>query len=99
VGQVGYGDITADNSAERIAYILLFMGGAFIWGTLLAEVGEIHNASSQRETAKMESIQKMLNFLQDNDVSAELRSLSYLSLHLGAVEGQTRTSPPNCVAN
>jgi voltage-gated potassium channel Kch len=35
---VGYGDIGAENTGERIGYILLFVVGAFIWGDLLATV-------------------------------------------------------------
>ena len=39
---VGYGDIAAENTAERVGFTVLFVGGAFLWGTLLAEVGEVH---------------------------------------------------------
>ena len=70
---VGYGDITADNTAERIGYIFLFIGGAFVWGTLLAEVGEIHASSSARAREKMEKVQQMLDFLMDNDCPPALR--------------------------
>ena len=31
-------DISADNSMERLGYVLLFIVGAFVWGNLLAEV-------------------------------------------------------------
>ncbi len=41
---VGYGDITAENTAERLGFTLLFVCGAFVWGTLLAEVGDVHKA-------------------------------------------------------
>ena len=41
---VGYGVITAENTAERVGYTLCFVCGAFVWGTLLAEVGEVHKA-------------------------------------------------------
>ena len=33
-----YGDITADNTSERIGFVILFIVGAWIWGNLLAEV-------------------------------------------------------------
>lgn len=39
---VGYGDITAENTGERVGFTVLFLGGAFLWGILLAEVGEVH---------------------------------------------------------
>ena len=43
---VGYGDISADNTSERVGYIVLFIAGAFIWGELMAGLGEIHQALS-----------------------------------------------------
>ena len=46
---VGYGDISAENTSERIGYVVLFVVGAFVWGGLLADVAEIHSASSLRE--------------------------------------------------
>ena len=42
LNQVGFGDITADNSAERVGYVVFFIAGAFIWGKLLAELGDLH---------------------------------------------------------
>ena len=35
---VGYGDISANNTPERVGYVLFFIVGAFYWGNLLAEV-------------------------------------------------------------
>jgi hypothetical protein len=35
---VGYGDISAESSSERVGFILLFIVGAFVWGNLLAEL-------------------------------------------------------------
>ena len=35
---VGYGDISAESTPERIGYILLFIGGAFVWGNLLVSL-------------------------------------------------------------
>jgi len=34
---VGYGDISADNTSERVGYIIFFITGAFVWGDLLAQ--------------------------------------------------------------
>lgn len=42
------GDISANNTSERIGYVVLFIFGAFVWGTLLAQVGDIHKSSSAR---------------------------------------------------
>ena len=71
---VGYGDISADNTGERAGYVLFFIVGAFIWGNLLAEVGEIHQTSSARQHEEMERIQTMLEFLMDNDCPSQLRT-------------------------
>ena len=70
---VGYGDISAENSAERIGYVLLFVVGAFVWGNLMADVGDLHTSSSQREKEKMEKLQRVLDFLVDNDCPRKLR--------------------------
>ena len=71
---VGYGDISADNTAERIGYVVLFLFGAFVWGNLLAEVGELHQASSAREAEKVQNVQAMLEFLLENDCPRVLRT-------------------------
>ena len=71
---VGYGDISADNTAERVGYVVLFLFGAFVWGNLLAEVGEIHAASSAREAEKIQNVQAMLEFLMENDCPRVLRT-------------------------
>ena len=70
---VGYGDIVAENTSERVGYVVLFIVGAFIWGTLLAEVGEVHATSSARTKEKFEKLQYMLEFLMDNDCPPVLR--------------------------
>ena len=70
---VGYGDISAENTAERIGYVLLFVVGAFVWGNLMADVGDLHTSSSQREKEKMEKLQRVLDFLVDNDCPRKLR--------------------------
>ena len=37
-------------------YIVLFIGGAFLWGNLLASVSEIHASASAREREKLEEV-------------------------------------------
>jgi CRP-like cAMP-binding protein len=71
---VGYGDIAAYNTAERVGYTVLFIVGAFIWGTLLAEINDIHVSSSAREQERMCKVQKTLEFLVQNDVPSNLRT-------------------------
>jgi hypothetical protein len=48
--------------------------GAFVWGTLLAEVGDIHSASSARGKEKMDRVQTVLEFLLDCDCPSVLRT-------------------------
>jgi CRP-like cAMP-binding protein len=70
---VGYGDITAENTVERVGYTVLFVVGAFVWGNLLAEITEIHSSTSAREQERMCEVQKTLEFLIANETPARLR--------------------------
>ncbi len=71
---VGFGDITACNTAERVGYALLFVAGAFIWGNVLAQITEIHVASTAREHEVLIKVQKTLDFLIENDCPTKLRT-------------------------
>ena len=71
---VGYGDISADNTSERVGYTLFFIVGAFIWGNLLAQLGELHASSSVRSQEKMDQVQTTLEFLNENDCPRKLRT-------------------------
>ena len=71
---VGYGDISADNTPERIGYILLFISGAFIWGNLLATIDEIHSSATAREKKKLDKVQQTLDFLIENECPRHIRS-------------------------
>lgn len=42
---VGYGDISADNTTERLGYVVLFIVSSFVWGELLSDVAEIHQVA------------------------------------------------------
>jgi hypothetical protein len=64
---VGYGDINASNTSERVGYVILFIMGGFIWGNLLAGISEIHSASAAREQEKMTKVQKVVDFLVENN--------------------------------
>ena len=68
VTTVGFGDIIAHSTEERIAYIVLMICGAFVWGTLLAQVGEIHRAASFRDQEKLIRVSTAVDFLNENDV-------------------------------
>ena len=71
---VGYGDISADNHWERIGYVLLFIAGAFIWGDLLAKVGDISISKNLRKKQRQQKIQNTLDFLVENDCPLALRT-------------------------
>ena len=73
VTTVGFGDIVAHSTEERIAYIVLMICGAFVWGTLLAQVGEIHRAASFRDQEKLIRVSTAVDFLNENDVPRGLR--------------------------
>ena len=70
---VGYGDITAENSSERVGYVFFFIVGAFVWGNLLAELNELHQASNMKRTAKLGLVQKTLDFLVEHECPRKLR--------------------------
>jgi len=50
---VGYGDISAENTAERIVYVVMFIAGAVLWGFLLADLAEIDHAYRSRLETRM----------------------------------------------
>jgi len=70
---VGYGDISAEGSWERCMYTILFIVGAFVWGNLLAEIGEIHQVYSSEQQGKRERIQKTLEVLLEHSCPRALR--------------------------
>ena len=73
VTTVGFGDITPESSEERVACMILMIIGAFVWGTLLAQVGEIHRAATLADQEKLLRVSTALDFLNDNDVPRYLR--------------------------
>jgi hypothetical protein len=44
VTTVGYGDITAQNTSERVGYTLFFIASSYLWSTLIAEVTLLSSA-------------------------------------------------------
>ena len=74
VTTVGYGDINADNTAERVGYVVLFVVGAFVWGNLLAAITEIHGAATAREQEVLFKVQSTMDFLVANECPAVLRT-------------------------
>jgi hypothetical protein len=70
---VGYGDIGADNTWERVGYTLLFIIGAFIWGELMAGMGEVHATATARNQERMQTVQRTVDFLVANDCPRSLR--------------------------
>ena len=70
---VGFGDITPDCNQERIALIVLMILSSFVWGTLLAQVSEIHRTATLRDQAKLVRISSVVDFLNENLVPHHLR--------------------------
>jgi hypothetical protein len=52
---------------------ILMVLGAFIWGTLLAEVGDLHQSSAAKEQEKLVFVQSTLDFLEEQDVPGPLK--------------------------
>ena len=50
---VGYGDISAENTAERIVFVIMFIVGAFIWGDLLSKISDISASSRCTQSATL----------------------------------------------
>lgn len=71
---VGYGDISAESTWERICYTHFFIVAAFLWANLLAEIGEIHQTSSAAEQMRMKKVQETLEFLTEHDCPRKLRT-------------------------
>jgi hyperpolarization activated cyclic nucleotide-gated potassium channel 2 len=71
---VGYGDITPENTSERVGYTLFFVINAFLWGNVLAEITSIHQADNEEKRVKMEFLQNTAQFLIKNDCPARLRT-------------------------
>ena len=70
---VGYGDITPDNTSERVGYSMFFIINAIVWGNLLAEINTIHEAQNEQAKQRMEVLQETAKFLVDNDCPSQLR--------------------------
>jgi len=70
---VGYGDITPDNTSERVGYSLFFIFNAFLWGNLLSEINTIHESQNKQESQKNEILQDTIKFLHDSECPKTLR--------------------------
>ena len=71
---VGYGDISADNTSERVGYVVFFIVGAYVWGNLLAGLSEIHKAAGRRDDEQMGSVQDTIELLEAHNCPRGLRS-------------------------
>jgi hypothetical protein len=70
---VGYGDITADNTSERVGYTVFFIVCAFFWAELLAEVTVITQIREEASRETLATIQGTLDFLLEIDCPSQLR--------------------------
>ena len=70
---IGYGDIHAENTSERVGYTLFFIASAYAWAELIAGVTVRCTARADTEQKKLQVIHNTLNFLQENDCPYQLR--------------------------
>ena len=70
---VGFGDITPSNTVERAMCMCLMLTGVLIFGTLLADLGEIEHSASAGDIAKLEKEQSALDLMQVHDVPRKLQ--------------------------
>ena len=70
---VGFGDITPSNTIERFSCMCLMLTGVLIFGTLLADLGEIEHSSSAADIAKLEKEQNALDLMHVTDVPRKLQ--------------------------
>ncbi len=68
---VGYGDITADNTSERVGYTVFFIVCAFFWAELLAGVTVITQIREEASRIKLEVIQGTHAFLLEIDCPSQ----------------------------
>jgi hypothetical protein len=73
VTTVGYGDITAENTWERVGYTAFFVVCAFCWSELIAAVTVMTESREAKNQEKVQILQNTLTFLMGNDVPVKLR--------------------------
>ena len=73
VTTVGYGDIAAENTWERVGYTAFFIVCAFCWSELIAAVTVMTESREAKNQEKVQILGNTQAFLMDNDVPVKLR--------------------------
>ena len=69
---VGFGDITATNSYERIMYSALMLSGILVFGNLMSELAEINRAARVSELETMERVHAAMQFMSGHEIPRHL---------------------------
>lgn len=72
---VGFGDMSATNTAEQIFCVFTMITGSVMFAVLISEVQEVQQQSQRTQIAKTKFVSKTLDFLQENDVPEHLQQL------------------------
>ena len=76
---VGFGDMSATNTAEQIFCVFTMITGSVMFAVLISEVQEVQQQSQRTQIAKTKFVSKTLDFLQENDVHEHLQQLTTLT--------------------
>ena len=69
---VGYGDVHASNTNERIVNIFILFIGASVFGFIVANVSAIMEAMSKRSTLISDRIRQVAEYLKEKECPADL---------------------------
>ena len=69
---VGYGDVHASNTNERIVNIFILFIGASVFGFIVANVSAIMEAMSKRSTLISDRMRQVAEYLKEKDCPADL---------------------------
>jgi len=100
---VGFGDISAENSQERLFCVLLFYMGTLVFGMLLAEVQDALNKTRQMVRERENTVQVMVNFCRKAQVPLHLEKkvVNWIEFTMEHHQDRTnqeellKTLPPN----
>ena len=70
----GFGDIAANNNAERVFCIVLFYVGVLLFGSLLVELQDIFAKASAHARERSVEINEMIEYLRHEDVPRSLEA-------------------------
>ncbi|EKX33385.1 hypothetical protein GUITHDRAFT_120449 [Guillardia theta CCMP2712] len=71
---IGFGDVYAENHAERVYCIVVMYLGSLVFGILLAEVQQIVNQWTRQARNRDNHVQAILDFLRKNEIPFNLEN-------------------------